>query len=322
MVPHDKKQFINSTSLKQTVVMKRNLRTLLTASAASVLAFSAVAQNPATPQPDRSAATRDRAPDAYGQQSDRLGEATHDRMSDMRQTNRIQGATKASDIIGMTVKNRQDETLGKVSDFAVDLESGRIVVVVIASGGFLGMGQEFSAVPPTALGVNADRDALELDTNKDQLSAAPRFKSNEWPDFTEPGYVGSVYRAYQVEPYFHTTATAQPEHTRHNVRDRGDQTLTPFDQGNSKADVTTTAQIRKEIIATSHMSVNAKNVKVITADGKVTLRGPVDSAEEKRLIGDIANRVARAGNVDNQLEVKAGATTSSVPRTSAPPTRN
>jgi hyperosmotically inducible periplasmic protein len=302
--------------------MKRNLRHLITASAASVLAFSVVAQNPATPQPDRSDATRDRAQDRYGHQGGRLGGATHDRMSDTRQTNRIQGATKASDIIGMTVKNRQDETLGKVSDFAVDLESGRIVVVVIASGGFLGMGQELSAVPPAALGFSADRDTLELDTNKDQLTKAPRFKSNEWPDFAEPGYVGGVYRAYQVEPYFHTTATAQPDNTRLNVRDRGDQALTPFDHGNSRADVTTTAQIRKEIHAGDNMSLNARNVKIITSDGKVTLRGPVDSAEEKRLIGDIANRIARAGNVDNQLEVKSDTTPTTRPRTSTPSTLN
>jgi osmotically-inducible protein OsmY len=68
--------------------------------------------------------------------------------------------------------------------------------------------------------------------------------------------------------------------------------------------VETTAQIRKEIIAEKSMSVNARNVKIITKDGQVTLRGPVNSAEEKRLIGEIADRIARSGNVDNQLEVK------------------
>ena len=51
------------------------------------------------------------------------------------------------------------------------------------------------------------------------------------------------------------------------------------------------------------MSTNAKNVKIITIDGQVTLRGPVNTAEEKRLIGEIANRIAQAGHVDNQLEV-------------------
>ena len=65
----------------------------------------------------------------------------------------------------------------------------------------------------------------------------------------------------------------------------------------------TTAQIRKEIVAGNNMSVNAKNVKIITIDGQVTLRGPVNTAEEKRLIGEIADRGAHTGNVDNQLEV-------------------
>ena len=66
----------------------------------------------------------------------------------------------------------------------------------------------------------------------------------------------------------------------------------------------TTAQIRKEIIAGKAMSVNAQNVKIITIDGQVTLRGPVNTAEEKRLIGEIADRSAHSGDVDNQLEVQ------------------
>ena len=79
--------------------------------------------------------------------------------------------------------------------------------------------------------------------------------------------------------------------------------LPPMDQGNNKADLATTADIRKEIIATKTMSVNAQNVKIITNAGKVTLRGPVNSADEKRLIGEIAGRHARPENIDNQLEV-------------------
>jgi osmotically-inducible protein OsmY len=75
-------------------------------------------------------------------------------------------------------------------------------------------------------------------------------------------------------------------------------------QGNSKADLATTAEIRKEIIAGKDMSMNARNMKIITKNGQVTLRGPVNTAEEKRLIGEIADRIAHSENVDNQLEVK------------------
>ena len=50
--------------------------------------------------------------------------------------------------------------------------------------------------------------------------------------------------------------------------------------------------------------VRRPNVKIITLDGRVSLRGPVNTAEEKRLIGEIADRIAHFENVDNQLEVK------------------
>jgi hypothetical protein len=103
------------------------------------------------------------------------------------------------------------------------------------------------------------------------------------------------------------TPSKNADNTGRNVADRDDNTLTPMDQGNSKADLATTAQIRKEIVATKNLSVNAQNIKIITNGGKVTLRGPVNSADEKRVIAEIATKIARPGNVDNQLEVKVDA---------------
>lgn len=92
------------------------------------------------------------------------------------------------------------------------------------------------------------------------------------------------------------------DNTARNARDRNNHTLTPLDQGNSKADVETTARIRKGILAHKGLSTNANNVKIITNQGRVTIRGPVDTDEEKRLIGEIAMNVA--SNVENELEVK------------------
>ena len=206
--------------------------------------------------------------------------------------------------MGTPVKNLQDEKLGKVENLMLDLSAGRIVAVVISSGGFIGIGDELSAIPPSALRFNTERDTLQLDASKETLAASPHFKANQWPDFSQPSYASGVYSAYKIEPYFATDATNDVDNTRINVRDRQDQTLTPLNQGNSKADVATTAQIRKEILAAKNMSVNAQNVKIITIDGQVTLRGPVNTAEEKRLIGEIADRSAHSGDVDNQLEVQ------------------
>ena len=67
-----------------------------------------------------------------------------------------------------------------------------------------------------------------------------------------------------------------------NKRDRDLDTKTPIDQNENQTDVSTTADIRKRVVAREGLSINAQNVKIITADGKVTLRGPVASAEEKK----------------------------------------
>ena len=100
-------------------------------------------------------------------------------------------------------------------------------------------------------------------------------------------------------------AMADADNTRKNVRDRNDATLTPGDQGNSETDRDITQKIRKAlVIEQSGYSMTAKNVKIITANGKVTLRGPVNTAAEKTGIAAIAKTVAGEGNVDDQLEVK------------------
>lgn len=211
---------------------------------------------------------------------------------------------KASKLMGTPVKNLQDQELGKVENLMVDVSAGRIVAVIISSGGFIDMRGELSAVPPTALRFNAEHDTLQLDASKEMLASSPHFKANQWPDFSQPGYVGGVYHAYKIEPWFNPNATTGADNTRLNVRDRDSSTLTTLERGNSQADANTAAQIRKKIIADSRMSVNAKNVKITAIDGRVILCGPVNTAEEKRLIGEIADRIAHAGNVDNQLEVQ------------------
>jgi hyperosmotically inducible periplasmic protein len=97
-----------------------------------------------------------------------------------------------------------------------------------------------------------------------------------------------------------------PDNTAVNRRDADmDRTKTPIDQNENQADINRTAEIRKRIVDTPDLSVNAQNAKVITANGKVTLRGPVNSEAEKDLLAKIAVAVAGEGNVDNQLEVAA-----------------
>jgi hyperosmotically inducible protein len=95
----------------------------------------------------------------------------------------------------------------------------------------------------------------------------------------------------------------EPDNTGRNVRDRSGDTKTPGDQSENEADRTITQNIRQAITADDSLSTNAKNVKIITNDGTVTLRGPVKSEKEKTEIEAKAKQVAGVKKVDNQLEV-------------------
>jgi hyperosmotically inducible periplasmic protein len=95
----------------------------------------------------------------------------------------------------------------------------------------------------------------------------------------------------------------EPDNSGRNVRDRDDQNKTTGDQSENEADRTITQNIRRAVTADDSLSTNAKNVKIITNDGTVTLRGPVKSEKEKAEIEAKAKQVAGVKRVDNQLEV-------------------
>jgi len=101
----------------------------------------------------------------------------------------------------------------------------------------------------------------------------------------------------------HVSADAKPDNTANNQRDRDSNAKTPIKQDENQNDINVTANIRKQILATENMSVNARNAKIITSGGKVTLRGPVESTDEKAKLERIATDVAGEGNVINELEV-------------------
>jgi hyperosmotically inducible protein len=100
-----------------------------------------------------------------------------------------------------------------------------------------------------------------------------------------------------------TNAPPARDNTAINERDRDPAAKTPIDQDENTADVTITAEIRKKIVAQPNISVNGRNVKVITSQGVVTLRGPVESDAERDAIATIANDVPGVAKVDNQLEI-------------------
>jgi osmotically-inducible protein OsmY len=82
------------------------------------------------------------------------------------------------------------------------------------------------------------------------------------------------------------------------------QKKTADQQSNNSADLSITKQIRQAIVGDKSLSTYAHNVKVITTNGVVTLKGPVRSDEEKQAVADKAIAVAGSSSVKNQLSVE------------------
>jgi hypothetical protein len=100
-------------------------------------------------------------------------------------------------------------------------------------------------------------------------------------------------------------STAPADNTNVNERDRNTAALTPGDQGENEVDRTITQKIRQGVMKNDTLSMTAKNVKIITANSVVTLRGPVKNDKEKADIVAIAQGTDGVKRVDNQLEVAA-----------------
>jgi hyperosmotically inducible periplasmic protein len=94
-----------------------------------------------------------------------------------------------------------------------------------------------------------------------------------------------------------------PDNTKTNQGDANKDATTADQQKMNPADRNTTRQIRKSIMQDETLSTYAHNIKIITRDGKVTLKGPVRSEEDKASIEAKAVAVAGADNVTDQLEI-------------------
>ena len=111
-----------------------------------------------------------------------------------------------------------------------------------------------------------------------------------------PAVVGSAFAQAPVE-------NAAADNSAQNQRDRDHQTLTPIDQSNKPADLEKTRNIRRALVKDDQLSTEAKNIKIITVDGAVTLRGPVQTDQEKAAIMAKAAQVAGDTNIHGELQV-------------------
>lgn len=100
------------------------------------------------------------------------------------------------------------------------------------------------------------------------------------------------------------STNAAPDNTAVNARDRNADTMTADRQSNAKSDVELAREIRRAVVKDDSLSTLAHNVKIVTDNGMVTLRGPVKTEQEKIAIANKAQEIAGPNKVDDQLEVK------------------
>ena len=107
---------------------------------------------------------------------------------------------KASAMLGAAVVNRGGERLGDIHDLVVEPMAGRIVYVVLASGGFLGLGQKLLAVPFAAFALNITHGDYVLDVAPDRLAGAPGFDPEHWPSMADDTWHRQVHSFYDIAP--------------------------------------------------------------------------------------------------------------------------
>jgi hyperosmotically inducible protein len=98
-------------------------------------------------------------------------------------------------------------------------------------------------------------------------------------------------------------AAVKADNTEVNKRDRQNQEITADKHGASEKDIKISADLRQLYVNDKSLSVYAQNVKIITINGEVTLKGPVQSLQEQRSLVSMAKKVSGVSNVLNKTEV-------------------
>ena len=144
------------------------------------------AQSSAAQQPDTRARADQPASESQARSSAEIAKDQL-KVSEDRLHADVTDANKASKVIGMEIRNLQNERIGKVKDIVLDLQAGRVGYAVMnAGGGFFG-GGKLIAVPLDALTLAPGQDHFVMDAPKDRLAAAPGFSDENWPSLDSGG---------------------------------------------------------------------------------------------------------------------------------------
>jgi hypothetical protein len=117
----------------------------------------------------------------------------------------------ADTLIGDGVVNGDDDDLGDIKEIMLDMQTGQVAYVVLAFGGFLGMGEKLFAVPWQALHLDTTNHRFVLDVEKERLKHAPGFDKDAWPNMADIAWATEVHSFYGTDPNRHGGPSMGPD---------------------------------------------------------------------------------------------------------------
>ena len=109
---------------------------------------------------------------------------------------------KASSIIGTSVVDPKDESLGDIKEVVIDPLTGKVAYAVVSFGGFLSMGEKLFAIPFSSFVYDVKKNEYVLDISKERLEAAPGFDADHWPSMSDEKWNRDVHSYYDSSPYW------------------------------------------------------------------------------------------------------------------------
>ena len=107
----------------------------------------------------------------------------------------------ADTLMGNDVYNGDDEDLGDIKEFMIDMATGRIAYAVLSFGGLLGLGDKLFAVPWPALTLDTVNKRFVMNVDKSKLASAPGFDKDAWPNMADASWEKDIHAYYGTAPF-------------------------------------------------------------------------------------------------------------------------
>jgi sporulation protein YlmC with PRC-barrel domain len=108
----------------------------------------------------------------------------------------------ASTLDSDRVLSSDGEEVGKIKEIMLDVQGGRVAYAVLASGGFLGIGNKLLAIPWSALTLDTSRKCFLLNVSAERVKDAPGFDKDQWPTMADLSWATTLHEYYGTQPYW------------------------------------------------------------------------------------------------------------------------